>query len=81
MRKLHCSVFIVLSIGALNPQAHSLFAAKPQKIPTFLTKFSALGHHQDNVQHEKKNKKMKLIDNQLSPAHVTQIHTNEAYYR
>ena len=53
MRKLHCSVFIVLTIGALNPQAHSLFAAKPQNILIFLTKFSALGHHQDNVQHDK----------------------------
>ena len=57
MRKLHCSVFIVCSIGALIPQAHSLFAAKPQNILTFLTKFSALGHHQGNVQHKKEKKK------------------------
>ena len=35
MRKLHCSVFIVLTIGALHSQAHSLFAAKPQNIPIF----------------------------------------------
>ena len=52
MRKLHCSVFIVLTIGALTLR-RTVSLLQSHKTFLYLTKFSALGHHQDNVQYDK----------------------------
>ena len=42
MSKLLCTVLMEWSIGSLNPQTHSLFAASPQKILTFFTQFDSI---------------------------------------